>query len=222
MLANGPFGFDGDTTGGPWTSPLLGPIRGHDAGFETDGLGQKLFCSNALQPARRRRCDAGRFGFPAPTAYDRATGFVHLPGPLTLGDVVLWGFVGDQRWVETPPGGPCPDIDSDGVCDADDDCVYEPDPGQQDAGGIGAVAPPDGIGDACQCGDHNGNGVVTAADAAILQRSLLTPPTATRNPALCDVGGSLGCSIGDATVLKRSLLVPPTATIVQQCDAAVP
>lgn len=220
-LANGPFGFDGDTNGGPWTSPLLGPIAGATAGFETDAGGRKLFCSNAFSQLGAA-CGAGAFGFPAPAAYDRATGFVHLPGPATVGDVVLWGFLGDQRWVEAPPGGPCPDIDSDGVCDAADVCEFEPDPGQQDAGGLGAGAGPDGIGNACQCGDHNGSGTLTIGDAGILQRSLLVPPRATRNPALCDVGGSLGCSISDAVILQRALLAPPSATIVQQCDAAVP
>jgi hypothetical protein len=219
-LANGPFGLDADTGGGPWTSPLLGPIAGASAGFETDAGGRKLFCSNAFSQIAGGACGAGIFGFPAPAAYDRSTGFAHLVGPLTLGDVVLWGFPGDQRWLEAIPGA-CPDIDSDGACDADDNCPNEPNPGQQDAGGIGAGSAPDGVGDACQCGDHSGNGVVTAADAVALQRSFLVPPTAARAPALCDVGPGAGCTLSDAVTLRRALLVPPTASLAASCEAAV-
>ncbi len=220
-LANGPFAFDGGTNGGPWTSPLVGAIPGTSAGFETDPGGLKRFCSDAFSSLGGGACAAGAFGFPAPAAYDRSTGFVHQTGPLTLGNVVLWGFVGDQRWLEVAPG-PCADIDSDGVCDVDDDCPYEPNAGQQDAGGVRSGSSPDGHGDACQCGDHNGDGVVTLTDAVLLQRSLLNPPTAARNESLCDVGASAGCSLSDSVILRRALLNPPTGSIAQQCDAAVP
>ena len=62
-----------------------------------------------------------------------------------------------------------------------DNCPFEPNAGQADTGGIGVGSPPDGIGDACQCGDVNGDGFVTSADSAIILRSQLVPPTAT-NP----------------------------------------
>lgn len=220
-LANGPFAFDGDTNGGPWTSPLTGAIPGTNAGFETDGAGLKRFCSNAFSALGGGACGMGAFGFPAAAGYDRSTGFVHQTGPLTLGNVVLWGFVGDQRWLEVAPG-PCVDIDSDGVCDVDDNCPYEPNPGQQDAGGVRTGSPPDGHGDACQCGDHNGDGLVTLPDAVLLQRSLLNPPTAARSESLCDVGAPAGCSLSDSVVIRRALLNPPTGSLAQQCDAAVP
>jgi len=220
VLASAPFAFDGDTAGGPWTSPLLGAIPGSTAGFETDGAGRKRFCSNAFSQIAGGACGAGAFGFPAAAPYDRTSGFVHQTGPLTLGDVVLWGFLGDQRWLEAPPADVCPDADADGVCDADDNCPFEPNPGQEDQGGISLASGPDGVGDACQCGDHNGDGRVTLADAVILQRSFLVPPTAARSQARCDVGGSAGCSLADAVVLRRTLVA--TATIAQQCDAALP
>lgn len=139
------------------------------------------------------------------------------------------------------PEGCDPDLDSDcdGVVDdgapgfapcatgqsqgCDDNCPYWPNPGQEDGGGIGASASvPDGIGDACQCGDVSGDGRVNIVDAVIYQRSLLMPPTAAMaRPELCDVGASLGCNLADAVILKRALATPPRATIAQQCDPAV-
>ena len=57
------------------------------------------------------------------------------------------------------------DTDGDLVADSLDNCKYEPNPTQSDVGGLGAAAP-DGIGDACQCGDVNNDGIVTSSDAA--------------------------------------------------------
>ncbi|HEB89875.1 MAG TPA: hypothetical protein ENI85_09925 [Deltaproteobacteria bacterium] len=116
-----------------------------------------------------------------------------------------------------------PDHDGDGVPDDIDNCPYFPNAGQEDSGGVGFGSLPDGIGDACQCGDVSGNGVVTTSDALIIRRSMLVPPTATMNrPDLCDVGGSTDCSTADPLILRRALLVPPTATIRQQCAPANP
>jgi len=116
-----------------------------------------------------------------------------------------------------------PDADGDGVGDASDNCPHAPNPSQSDVGGLGAAALPDGIGDACQCGDVSGNGRVTTADAILITRSLLVPPTATlANPALCDVGGSAGCTPADAVIATRALLAPPTASIGQVCAPALP
>jgi len=119
------------------------------------------------------------------------------------------------------PSGPGQDADGDGVGDACDNCPFAANPSQSDLGGLGAASPPDGIGDACQCGDVTGDGRVTLADAVVMQRSLLIPPTAVQTqPELCDVNGSGTCSISDAVILQRSLLVPPTATIRQECAPA--
>jgi len=119
----------------------------------------------------------------------------------------------------------CSAIDTDGdtVPDQTDNCVLAANADQQDTGGLGVNGPPDGIGDACQCGDVSGDGRITLSDAVIVQRSLLQPPTATpAKPALCDVGGNAGCTLSDAVILRRALLQPPTATISQACVAAVP
>lgn len=149
---------------------------------------------------------------------------------------------------ESPPsnavsfGEPCDvalDADCDGIPDddapawvpcatgetlgCDDNCPYAANPGQEDLGGLGVLAPPDGIGDACQCGDVSGDGRVTSADGVIIVRALMTPPLAVMaQPEHCDVGGSLGCTTADSAIVMRALLTPPAATIFQQCDPAQP
>lgn len=115
------------------------------------------------------------------------------------------------------------DVDADFVPDAVDTCPFSPDRGQHDRGGLGAGSAPDGIGDACQCGDVSGDGRVTGADAILMQRALAVPPTATLARAeLADVGGSPGFSLGDAVIVRRAVLSPARAAIVPQCDPATP
>lgn len=119
----------------------------------------------------------------------------------------------------TPRLDPDPiDFDLDGIANAEDDCPTLANVDQRDTGGVGAGSGPDRIGDACQCGDLNGDGRVTIADAVVLQRSLLQPPTATpARPELCDVGGSTACGLADAVIIRRALLAPPTAVVTQAC-----
>lgn len=124
--------------------------------------------------------------------------------------------------VSTGQGTP-PDADGDLVPDATDSCPMISNPGQQDTGGVGADSPPDGIGDACQCGDVSGDGRVTVADAVLIARSALTPPTASLPHAeRCDVGGAVGCSIADAVIIRRALLVPPAAALGSACTPSTP
>jgi hypothetical protein len=121
-----------------------------------------------------------------------------------------------------------------GSCAAEN-CQYEPNSTQTDTGGLGA-APPDGIGDACQCGDTNNSGTVTATDATVLSRAILglSPYFSVASglggggPGLnkCNVGvtvvpGVAGCTSSDATVISRALLTLPPG-IAQNCDAAAP
>jgi len=115
------------------------------------------------------------------------------------------------------------DGDGDGIGDVGDNCPHFANANQSDIGGIGASSGPDGIGDACQCGDVSGNGRVTTADATLITRSLLVPPTATlARPDLCNVGGSATCTTADAVIVTRALLVPPTATVGQVCAPGLP
>jgi hypothetical protein len=195
-LANGPFAFDADTTGGPWTSPLLAAIPGASAGFETNAGGQKLFCSNAFSQIAGGACGAGSFGFPAPAAYDRESGFVHQTGPLTLGNVVLWGFFGDQRWLEAPPGS-CLDTDADTVCDSIDNCTNVPNATQVDAD-------TDGYGNPCDA-DLNQDGVVNFADLAIMKASFFK----TGADLDADLNGDGVVNFADLAIMKKAFFKKP-------------
>ncbi len=105
----------------------------------------------------------------------------------------------------------------------DDNCPFASNPGQEDTAGLGAASPPDGIGDACQCGDVNGDGAVSSADSDIILGSQVVPPTdVLSRPDLCDVGGSVGCSSADSVIVQRAQLTPPTATVQQVCGPANP
>lgn len=116
-----------------------------------------------------------------------------------------------------------PDVDADGVPNAADNCPFVANALQDDAGGVGSTSPPNGVGDACECGDVTGDGRVTVADAATISRALLTPPTAVMTrPELCDVGGAAGCSVADAVAVRRALLVPPTAILEGRCARPIP
>jgi hypothetical protein len=131
---------------------------------------------------------------------------------------------------ESPPSNanfypgcdPLLDSDCDTVADADDNCPYAPNAGQEDTGGIGAVSAPDGIGDECQCGDVDGDRRVTSADGVRIMRSLLVPPVPLTRPELCNVDLAPACNSADAVTVLRAQLTPPAATIQQQCDPALP
>ena len=57
------------------------------------------------------------------------------------------------------------------ITGCDDNCPGEPNPSQLDTGRVGPGGG-DGIGDACQCGDVNNNGSVTATDRTQLRQKL--------------------------------------------------
>ena len=111
-----------------------------------------------------------------------------------------------------------PDRDGDGIPDGEDNCPDVPNPDQADRGGVGAGSGPDGVGDACQCGDVNGSGSVTSADAMILFNDARGNPTgALVAPELADVNANGLCTTGDATILFNFLRGVPGANVPDRC-----
>jgi len=145
----------------------------------------------------------------------QTTGAGRMPQISSVPDALAVALLG--QWIDEDPtnGG---DADGDGVLDGADNCAQIANANQSDVGGVGTGSGPDGIGDACQCGDVSGDGRVTTNDATLILRANLVPPTATlARPALCDVGGSGGCSTADSAIVQRALLQPPLATIQPAC-----
>lgn len=146
---------------------------------------------------------------------------------VTLGQPAPGKSIGEDTGVVLHGGfwpasvGAAADPDRDGVASVVDNCPFAANPDQADSGGVGAGSTPDAVGDACQCGDVSGDGRVTIADAVLISRALLVPPTVDLpHPDRCDVGGSAACTNADAILLRRALLVPATATIRERCAAA--
>lgn len=117
------------------------------------------------------------------------------------------------------------DTDGDGFPDHIDNCPHTANPDQKDSGGVGSGSPPDGIGDACQCGDVNNDGIVNSTDATLIRRAVAglapniggvtTLPGATK----CDVNANGTCDNNDASIILRAVagLAP---AIKQGCHAA--
>ncbi len=116
------------------------------------------------------------------------------------------------------------DADADGVLDESDNCVYTANPLQEDGGGLqGAM--PDGIGDACQCGDLNGDGRIDLLDAALYQRALAgVLPVALEEDRCSVIGGRLDCEPNDRQAMRQGLvgLAPGVSQVCQAAQAVPP
>jgi hypothetical protein len=87
-----------------------------------------------------------------------------------------------------------------------DNCKFIPNPNQEDAGGVSS-GPPDGVGDACQCGDVTGDGLVNGTDSTFITRNSLDLFAPLFNvPGNCDVTGDGFCNGTDATFVTREAL----------------
>jgi hypothetical protein len=123
------------------------------------------------------------------------------PGPADLEGAFSWdktfAFDGDsfQTTVrKTVPVLEAGDADGDGIPDGEDNCPNVPNPDQADQD-------QNGIGDACQCGDVNGDGVTNVTDALAIARGevLSSDP----NFGKCDVNGDGVCNVTDALAIAR-------------------
>jgi hypothetical protein len=149
----------------------------------------------------------------------------------SIGQSEALGFSGSTTTLRTIApgfwpifGGGFPTLDSDAdVIQAfRDNCPYAANPAQADSGGIDDVAV-DGIGDACQCGDVDDDGIVDDLDVFAYRASLADPIGLALSPAgvsKCSVIDSPGpCEILDVSVIQR-VLVPLLPDIEQVCSAA--
>jgi len=111
--------------------------------------------------------------------------------------------------------------DGDGV-GTGDNCPNLANEDQLDRGGIN-TSEPDGIGDACQCGDVSGNGIVNGQDANAIKRHGLglTPNPLFTVPGNCDVSGNGQCNGQDANAVKRAALGQPSPSFGQNCHNAI-
>jgi cysteine-rich repeat protein len=109
------------------------------------------------------------------------------------------------------------DSDGDDACDAIDNCLYVANPDQANTDSLPA-------GDACQCGDVDDDGQVTAADVTIAREHLvgatLSGPFVAER---CNVtgpsdGGVSDCDVADIFVLQRVIAGEPVA-VENTCQA---
>jgi hypothetical protein len=135
--------------------------------------------------------------------------------PITTGTT----FDGPTPVIMQDPNIPDCDLDDDGVLNIADNCPHAANPSQEDNGGIGND-PPDGIGDACQCGDVTGDGKVNSGDATMITRKALGLSAPAFNvPCKCDVTDVSGdtCNSADATMITRMALGLPAPLFGNHC-----
>ena len=106
----------------------------------------------------------------------------------------------------------------------DDNCPFEPNADQADAGSIPAAGP-DGIGDVCQCGDVSTDGVIGLSDFVQIRKWVASGGTVLPSPgfvaAKCDVTADGNCSLADFVKVRQAVAGDTTA-IVNACEPAVP
>jgi hypothetical protein len=149
---------------------------------------------------------------------------VFCGGPQEL--LGMTGEIGPGQRAFTWHGAERPDDpDTDGWPELIDICPFFPNSAQEDHGAI-ASDPPDGIGDACQCGDVNDDGIVNNLDVLTFRNSLADPvqmslPLAGERKCTV-IGEARDCDVLDVTVIRRTVEGPKLAPgIAPVCQAAV-
>jgi glucose/arabinose dehydrogenase len=211
-----------DTTAAQSILPVISPLA-----FDTQPSGIPFFLDGAP--------------FATPLAYESTSGFQHTveaQAGYTLGGVpyefVSWSDAGARVHDFVAPDGGATllatyavagDPDGDGFSGPDDNCAWIAND-QTDSGSLGSSVP-NGIGDACECGDLDGTGRIFPADADAYRAHLADPvglPLSADALQKCNVIGMPGpCTLRDVAVLLRALAAPPLAPgIAAACDAAQP
>ena len=133
---------------------------------------------------------------------------------LTVADFLLTGA-----------GATGEDYDADASPNDSDNCRYAYNPDQMDQGGVLTVGA-DGRGDACECGDGNGDGGVNGnvsvpledTDVESLQK-VLSGQTSTDSPeqaARCSTYGNTACDILDIVILSGAVQESPVGPGVEE------
>ena len=160
-------------------------------------------------------------------------------GPAANGGVFVWNLDSNNNLVnqftasQNLRAGRCAQLaalsdtlngDFDSFTNDVDNCPFTTNSDQADSGGIDSTTP-DGIGNACQCGDTSDDGIVNDTDVSVLRSALAgIAPLSKHGAAKCQVESqSGGCDIVDVAVLRRQLASPALApAITQSCTAANP
>jgi hypothetical protein len=159
----------------------------------------------------------------------RGRAFAPAPVPLECFDTKLTAALTNTASVTLdvaragllPAGQIAGDWDGDGVADAADNCPYAANPGQEDRGGVNSSSP-DGVGDACECGDVSGNGRVNGQDVIAIRRHDLgiAPNPLFALACNCDVSGNGLCNGQDSNAVKRAALgATPNPLFVNGCES---
>lgn len=118
------------------------------------------------------------------------------------------------------------DVDEDERRNEDDNCIYTANTSQIDSGGMEWIDSnlPEGIGDACQCGEATGDGWISGSESVDLAALLsqLVDPVDAEVGERCSVDNDAECTIRDAVIHKRTLgqSSPPAEFESDQCEAA--
>ncbi len=164
-----------------------------------------------------------RISFYYPTRYSLEGGSLYREDlRAACPDADLDGITNDVDSCPVDANAGQEDGDGDGRGDICDNCLFVANPGQEDSGGI-TTTEPDDIGDACQCGDVTGNGIVNGQDANAIKRHALgaEPNPLFAVPGNCDVSGNGECNGQDANAVKRAALGQSNPLFGQNCHNAI-
>ncbi|MBK7951136.1 MAG: thrombospondin type 3 repeat-containing protein [Deltaproteobacteria bacterium] len=150
---------------------------------------------------------------------------VFIPeNPVNVPGVGVASRISDRiGWISTLIDLSTEDTDRDGIANQFDNCPWVANANQLDNGGLGSSTAPDGIGNACQCGDVTGEGQVNDTDAAFIKRHALGLSAALfLVPDNCDVTGDGACNGTDATLIRHAAAGTLNPLFGQHCPNAMP